>query len=371
MKRVLIVDDEESFLLSLKDGLSVHSDRYQVLTAENGLKAVELLRELPIDLLVTDLKLPQMDGFELLAWVSRHQAQLPVIVMTAFDTPEIEARLATMDALQYLEKPLDLQMLQESIDSGLKAGVKSYIRGITLSTFLQLMSIERKNCTLKVSVNDRIGYLYIRRGELRDAEYNGLSGEAAALEIVGWENAEIEMDGICRRQEAVITQSLEHILIEAFRRKDEQEYASKQRESAVGPAESATAAAEKQLSATVVQAKPRPISAEELARKRLTEVLTRSASVQEFVIFDQKSFLEEKNPGKCTIEEFDPAIYHQLIGVIDSQISLGSFSYLCLNTAGRYRYLLFRSQQHRVLTKLKPGTQPQQVIREIKRYVNR
>lgn len=371
MKRVLIVDDEKSFLLSLKDGLSVHSDRYQVLTAENGREAVAVLRALPIDLLVTDLKLPEMDGFALLAWVSRHQAQLPVIVMTAFGTPEIEARLATMDALQYLEKPLDLKMLQDGIDSGLQSGAKSYIRGITLATFLQLMSIERKNGTLKVSSGDQIGYLYISRGELRDAEYGDLSGEDAALDIVGWDNAEIEMDGICRRQEVVIGLSLEHILIEAFRRKDELQHAENQSEAVAEVVVSPPEPAEELFSGSVEQPSARPISADELARKRLTEVLTKLAPVQEFVIFDQKSFLEEKSRDACSIEEFDPAIYTHLIGQIDSQISFGSFSYLCLSTVSRHRYLLFRSQQHRVLAKLKPGTQPPQVVAEIKRYVNR
>ena len=372
MKRVLIVDDEKSFLLSLKDGLSSQHDRYQVLTAENGREAVSVLQALPVDLLVTDLKLPEMDGFELIAWVSRHQPHLPVIVMTAFGTPDIEARLATMDALQYLEKPLDLQTLQEAIDNGLQAGAKSYIRGITLATFLQLMKIEKKNCTLKVSADGQVGYLYISRGELRDAEFNGLTGEAAALEIVGWGNAEIEMDGICRRQQVVINLSLEHILIEAFRRKDEREHARKQQlKAAASQPEPAAAGTETVVPPTGEPAKARPLSADELARRRLTEVLTKLAAVQEFVIFDQQSFLEEKNRGACSIEAFDPAIYTHLVSMIDAQISFGSFGYLCINTASRYRYLLLRSQKHRVLAKLKPGIQPQQIVGEIKRYVNR
>ena len=131
MKRVLIVDDEKSFLLSLKDGLSVHSDKFQVVTAENGREAVSVLQAMPVDLLVTDLKLPEMDGFELLAWVSREQKNLPVIVMTAFGTAAIEARLAKIGTLQYLEKPLDLNMLQESILNGLNTDEISYIHGIT------------------------------------------------------------------------------------------------------------------------------------------------------------------------------------------------------------------------------------------------
>ncbi len=103
MKKILIVDDEMSFLLSLKDGLKKHEGKFQVVMAENGRKALEILRTTSIDLLVTDLKMPEMNGFELLAWVSRHKPQLPVIVMSAFGTPEIEARLESYDALQFLE----------------------------------------------------------------------------------------------------------------------------------------------------------------------------------------------------------------------------------------------------------------------------
>lgn len=375
MKRVLIVDDEKSFLLSLRDGLSIHSDKFQVLTAENGREAVAVLRALPIDLLVTDLKLPEMDGFELLAWVSRQQPQLPVIVMTAFGTAEIESRLARMDALQYLEKPLDLEVLQEGIFNGLKEGTKSYIRGITLATFLQLMSVEKKTCTLKVSSGDQQGYLYIRRGELIDAELADMQGEAAAMAIVQWEHAEIEMDGICRRQQSTISLSIEHILIEAYKRKDEQAHqdetmqqgqtapgaAAKETEGEIfpGPAESHTPPVN------------RPISPDEMARMRLQQVLKRIPAVQEYAIFDQKNFLEEKNPGSCSIADFDPSIFTHLVEQIDDQLNLGSFSCLSFSTASRARYLLFRCQQHRVLTKLKPGSQPQQIIKNVKLYVNR
>lgn len=376
MKRVLIVDDEKSFLLSLRDGLSVHRQEFEVLTAEDGREAVDLLRKTSIDLLVTDLKLPVMDGFELLAWVSRRQPQLPVIVMTAFGTAEIEARLSKMNALQYLEKPLDLEMLREGIFNGLKGGEKSYIRGITLATFLQLMSLEQKNCTLKVTAGEKLGYLYVRRGELIDAEYADRQGEVAAMEIVAWDNAEIEMDGICRRQQQRISLSMEHILIEAYRRKDEQTLHPEEPIAVVKPelAAGSVAAATEEVFPGDVKGNQAgnelPISADELACKRLPKALQRLDTVQEYAIFDHKSFLEAKNSGSCSIAEFDPAIFSHLVEQIDGQISLGSFCNLSFRTASRYHYLLFRCQEHRVLAKLKPGAQPQQVMKDIRSYVN-
>ncbi len=368
MKKILIVDDEKSFLLSLKDGLSVHSDKFQILTAENGREAVDVLRSLSVDLLVTDLKLPEMNGFELLAWTSRHQPQLPVIVMSAFGTPEIEARLAKMDTLQFLEKPLDLEMLEEGIFNGLNAGGKSFIRGISLATFLQLMKVEKKNCTLKVSISAQSAYLYIQRGELIDAEYGALEGIEAALEIVGWDDAEIEMDGVCRRQEDVIRMPMEHLLIEAFKRKDEAE----ELEKAGSP-----------VLPKRINGLPEPISHSPASKAiksvppvaaTLTQTaatLTKLAAVQEYAIFDENNVLQSHRPQSCSLTDIDPAEFENILDSLGVSLGFGHYNYVVFNSASRSRYLLFQSQQSWVLTKLKPGTREQQIIEEIRRSESR
>ena len=364
MKKILIVDDEKSFLLSLKDGLDVHRDRFTVLTAEDGHQAVEVLKKHQIDLLVTDLKMPDMNGFELLAWVSRHQPQLPVIVMSAFGTPEIEARLEKMDTLQFLEKPLDLEMLEEGILNGLNAGGKSFIRGITLATFLQLMKAEQKNCTLKVSSAGKPAYLYIRRGELIDAEFDSLSGLEAALEIVSWTDAEIEMDGICRRQEDVVKMPMEHLLMEAFKRKDE----AAEMEKGVGgttvrPAEPVSGLPDR----SAAQAASDP---ERKKVERLAQILSKLAPVQEYAIFDEKSFLEGKNNGTCSVQNIDPAVFEHLINPLTADLNFGQCNSIIFNTGSRNRYMLFNNQKHRVVAKLKPGSQSQLVVKEVKRFLN-
>lgn len=366
MKRVLIVDDEKSFLLSLRDGLGAYRKDFKVLTAENGREAVVLLRTVPVDLLVTDLKLPVMDGFELLAWVSRHQPQLPVVVMSAFGTAETEARLSKMHTVQYLEKPLDLEMLREAIYNGLKNGAKSYIRGITLATFLQLMAAEQKTCTLKVTAGSEVGYLYVRQGELIDADSIELQGESAAMEIVGWENAEIEMDGICRRKQRVIELSMEHILIEAFRRIDERS----QQPAAAAPAERETvcpAGAEPGAGASV----QRTGGMLDAVPPSLRQALKKHSAVQEFAIFDPKGFLLSKNLGTCSVASFDPLSFIPIIDQVGAQLSLGSFSRFSFRTADRSRYLLFGWQQHQVVAKLLPGSQPREIVKQIHTYVNR
>lgn len=130
MKTVLIVDDEELFLASLTDGLSAYADEFAVITATNGKHAIEVLTAQPIALVVTDLKMPEMDGFQLLAQIVNSQVNMPVIVMTAFGTPDIEDRL-TDNVFGYLEKPIDFQVLAGKIRRGLMQTAWGYSHSIT------------------------------------------------------------------------------------------------------------------------------------------------------------------------------------------------------------------------------------------------
>ncbi|MFO7570021.1 MAG: response regulator [Smithellaceae bacterium] len=113
---VLIVDDEEPLLLTLADGLGMYYQHFHLLTATNGVEAVKLLKTVPIiNLVITDLSMPKMDGFELLAYIKRNYPHIPVILMTAFGTPKIEEVISTLGIFKYLEKPLDINTIADNI----------------------------------------------------------------------------------------------------------------------------------------------------------------------------------------------------------------------------------------------------------------
>lgn len=115
-REVLIVDDEEPLLLSIAEGLSIYKKYFNLLTATNGMEAVKLLNSsLVIDLVITDLSMPKMDGFELIAYMNRNYPKIPVIMMTAFGTPKIEEIIQKMGIYRYLEKPLDINMIADNI----------------------------------------------------------------------------------------------------------------------------------------------------------------------------------------------------------------------------------------------------------------
>lgn len=226
MKKVLVVDDDKSFLQSLMDGFKSYEDKFAIITAIDGIQATEILQKEEISLVLTDLKMPRMDGFALVAYLSSNYFDIPVIVMTAFGTPEMEDNLREMGTFQYIEKPIDFALLVEMIFKGLAGPAKGYITGVSLSSFLQLLELDKKTCTLTINAGSRSGTMYFRDGALLDATHNNTRGSDAAFEIVSWKNVEISIDNKCSVTEAVISESLGFILLEGSRRKDENDATS-------------------------------------------------------------------------------------------------------------------------------------------------
>ncbi len=222
MQSILIVDDDETFVLSLTEGLFFQNPDFKIFSARNGKEAVKMLKASKIDLVVTDIKMPEMDGFELVAYISKNYKAISIIVITAFGTPEIEKNLNDIGAFQYLEKPLDINVLEEKISEGLKRLSNGYVKGVSLASFLQMIAMESETCTLTIKSNEKIGHLYFYEGVLIDAEYDNKQGEEISYEILVWEDVEIEIEKRCRKKVATIDKALNHLLLEAYRRKDEQ-----------------------------------------------------------------------------------------------------------------------------------------------------
>ncbi len=238
MKTILVVDDEPSVLFALSESLSDKRRGVRVATAANGIEAVAVLESEPVDLVLTDLRMPDMDGFELLAFLRRNHAALPVILMTALGSADTSARLATAGSFECLPKPFNLPDLKRKIAEMLAQRVKGRVENISLASFLQLLEMERKTCTLTVRTHDpeadREGKLYFRAGRLVGAASGEASGREAALEIVTWEHAVIEIADGCPPVEPEIEVSLSFLLMEGMRLKDEREQGE---EPAAGPAD--------------------------------------------------------------------------------------------------------------------------------------
>ena len=109
-KIVLIVDDEESTLRGLKQGLA--DKAYTILTADRAEAAIEALREQTVDVMLTDLRMPGMDGLELMKMAKKISPHTQTIMLTAYGTVENAVDAMKHGAFNYLTKPVNLDNLE-------------------------------------------------------------------------------------------------------------------------------------------------------------------------------------------------------------------------------------------------------------------
>ena len=109
METVLIVDDEKNYPLILSAILE--EEGFETFTANSGREALEILANADIDLVLTDMKMPSMDGIELLERIKDKNQDLPVIMMTAHGTVDKAVEAMQKGAYSYILKPFDNEQL--------------------------------------------------------------------------------------------------------------------------------------------------------------------------------------------------------------------------------------------------------------------
>ncbi len=118
---LLIADDEINILKGLK--LAFEDEGYDVMTAENGLDAWNAINKNSIDLVITDLRMPGMDGYELLKKISAAYPTLPVIVLTGHGTIETAVETMRDGAVDFFTKPVDLDKLLLVVKKSISASM--------------------------------------------------------------------------------------------------------------------------------------------------------------------------------------------------------------------------------------------------------
>jgi CheY-like chemotaxis protein len=224
IRNVLIVDDDREMLLDLQEGLCQRDPSLAVLMAGNGIEALESLRSHDVALVVTDLKMPAMDGQGLLSAIMQYYADIPVIVMTGFGTPEKERQLRADGAAECLAKPFSVDQLAHQMAGLLKQQSEGgTLHHVSSATFLQLIEMEQKTCTVRLehTPSGRRGILSFVRGELFDARVGEVLGLNAAFEILGWEPVSLSLQNSCPIRSNRIRKNLCPLILEAARRRDE------------------------------------------------------------------------------------------------------------------------------------------------------
>ena len=116
---ILIVDDEIDLVTGLERSIAMEID-CRVLTAENGTQALDILSQTPVDVVLADIRMPQMDGLTLLEQIKNRDPAVTVIIMTAYGTIEKAVEAIKKGAYDLIQKPLDEQRLFHLLRKGLE-----------------------------------------------------------------------------------------------------------------------------------------------------------------------------------------------------------------------------------------------------------
>lgn len=117
-KKVLIVDDQNGIRVLLMEVFS--SEGYKTFQASNGKLALEIVRSERPDLVLLDMKIPGMDGLEILRHIKTIDADIKVIMMTAYGELDIIKEATDLGALMHFTKPFDIDEMRIAVNSELR-----------------------------------------------------------------------------------------------------------------------------------------------------------------------------------------------------------------------------------------------------------
>ena len=224
-KKILIVDDEVKLLDMLKKALSVDKELYDILLANNAKKAIEILADEEVSLVISDIKMPGMSGIELFAIIRVTCPKLKVIFMTAYATDMIRQAIEANSRLLLLEKPFSNQTLRELIhevlDDEKKTGFEGVLKDIELADIIQMCCLSSADITIRVGKGLRKGIVAIRDGDIIHAESSGLIGTDAFFDIISWEGGKFEILKEMDFKDRTIDKDWKFLLIEGARISDE------------------------------------------------------------------------------------------------------------------------------------------------------
>jgi len=224
---ILLLDDDQEFLELYDDLLSELPSRPEVRTASAGSRALAILDSEPIRLFLCDLKMPKMDGLQVLSIVRRKFPKLRTVVLTSLHDEQFRSRAYALGVDMYWQKPSSQQetrLFLECMESLLGRDHDTGFRGVqskSLVDIIQMECLSQSSSVLKITHGITVGKIWIQHGELLDAEVEDLRGEAAFHRILAWKTGGFETQPPEPHRERTIEKSCNALLLEVAQTIDE------------------------------------------------------------------------------------------------------------------------------------------------------
>ncbi len=221
VKRIVINDPDADLVGRLNEMLGAQGRSFDVIPTRDGEEALEIISRLPVDLLITGLKGAKLDGYQLIAEVSRRHPQTKIITLVTSNSPLPRAILRRLGTSATYTRPVNPEDIARAVFTHLQIRANSEVWGISLTSFLQMLNADQKTCTLTVSRTGESGKIFIQQGDIIAVECGSKLGDDALYSILSWENPIIEIDYTPFTKWKTISSGLMSMLMESQRRKDD------------------------------------------------------------------------------------------------------------------------------------------------------
>ena len=213
---ILIVLDDEYLNQNIVNSLQI--DGYFVKGVTSGTEAVHLLWAEEYDVVVSDQKMPDADGFELLQWIRTYRPGTLMIMIGMPGSSVTRTQALENGVVSYLEKPLDLHILKEELRRLLQqTGFSANLDSFDLLDVIQMVNMSHKTIAMVVNTGlEEQGLLGFQAGELVWAEYGILHGEEAFFALAAHKNGTITHQPWTAQIRPNVTQPLSRLIFQAL-----------------------------------------------------------------------------------------------------------------------------------------------------------
>lgn len=220
MTRLLVVDDDDVFRTTIARDLVDHG--YDVRMASNADEAIACLGAEPIDILVTDLRMPGADGIDLLGQVRSLSARTRTILMSGYATARDYQRAIECGAVRVLCKPFTSSELLQAIRQAIECetGFRGSIHGLSLVDLLQMFHFARRSLAIVVD-GFAPGHVYLEDGRIVHATCRDAIGEEALRSILSMPAGSLRTMVLPEQTPHTIARDFEGLLLDALRVMDE------------------------------------------------------------------------------------------------------------------------------------------------------
>lgn len=225
--KILLLDDQQELLDLYRELLSELPSKPEIHASTTGAHAIALLESEPFTMLITDLKMPKMDGLQVLSIVRRKFPHLRIVVMTSVMDEQYRSRAYAMGVEIFWEKPStkeETKLFQDCIESLLGRDAQGGFRGVQSKSMVDLIQLEclsQSSSVLRITNGPQEGKIWVQNGDVIDASAASLGGEDAFKEILSWKSGNFEILPAEPDRPRTITNSYQGLLLDSAQALDE------------------------------------------------------------------------------------------------------------------------------------------------------